>query len=269
MHDIPLGQETTYRFDYDASLLAPIPRLQGRQDLNIQPELFKGADIWNAYEISWLNENGLPKVRVACLIIPCQSPCIVESKSLKLYFNGFNQTVFVDDDAVIDVIRADISACVGTEITVQLFSVEQAVEFAIQSPSGFCLDYLPVECSVYDTEPALLQTGDGANNTDRVYSHLLRSLCPVTGQPDWATVSIEYRGCSLDRGSLLQYSVSFRNHPDFHELCVERIFSDLMRRFSPQELTVYARYLRRGGIDISPMRSTHLALIDNQRGLRQ
>jgi len=269
MHNIPLGQETEYRFDYDASLLAPIPRQLGRSELSIDAQTFVGVDIWNAYEVSWLNPQGLPQVRVACLVIPCHSPCIVESKSLKLYFNGFNQTVIQNEAELHATIVSDLSACVGADVDVQLMSVASAKSFAIQAPAGFCLDDLDVACNVYDTDANLLTEGDSDVNSDCVHSHLLRSLCPVTGQPDWATIHIDYQGCSIDRASLLQYIVSFRNHQDFHELCVERIFNDLMSRFAPKTLTVYARYLRRGGIDISPFRSTHELNAANQRGLRQ
>lgn len=268
MHNIPLGQMTEYRFNYDASLLAPIPRTLGRQALSIDASRFVGADLWNAYELSWLNTKGLPQVRVACLTIPCDSVNIVESKSLKLYFNGFNQTLFDDEDVLIATIKRDLSVCVGCDIEVELFSPDEAAPFEIQPLQSTCLDNLDVVCDVYDTDAHLLREGQ-SGSADRVHSHLLRSLCPVTGQPDWATVIIDYEGCSIERGSLLQYIVSFRNHQDFHELCVERIFTDLMQRFNPEKLTVYARYLRRGGIDISPYRSTHQIGMANLRTLRQ
>lgn len=268
MHNIPLGQETEYRFDYDASLLFPISRKQGRDQLAIDASLFQGLDLWNAYEISWLNPKGLPQVKVACLSIPCHSPKIVESKSLKLYFNSFNQSCFESLDEVANTIKRDLSNCVGAEVGVELTSVDQAPQFALHAAPGFCLDELDVSCDIYDTDATLLQCNDDTDG-DSVHSHLLRSLCPVTGQPDWASIYIDYEGCQIDRTALLKYIVSFRNHQDFHELCVERIYCDIWQRCKPTKLVVYARYLRRGGIDISPCRSSHAINIQNLRSLRQ
>ncbi len=269
MHHIPLGKDTEYRFDYDASLLAPIPRAEGRQSLAIDANQFVGMDVWNAYEISWLSPKGLPQVRVAKLVVPCHSPNIVESKSLKLYFNGFNQSTFASAAEVEATMKRDISACIGADVELQLLDVDTAQDFALANLPGDCLDQQDIAIDSYQTELALLEAGEGFVERRQVYSHLLRSLCPVTGQPDWATVFIEYSGRAIDEASLLRYIVSFRNQQDFHELCVETIYSHLWQRFELTALTVYARYLRRGGIDISPLRSSHPVTLPDWRQLRQ
>ena len=269
MHDIPLGKETGYSFNYDASLLAPIERAMGRKSLSIDPSIFFGKDIWNAYEISWLNEKGLPQVKVAKLVVPYHSPCIVESKSLKLYFNSFNQSTFASTEQVEALMQQDISRCVGAQVELLLQDVEHAQHFAIDAFAAECLDHQDITIDVYQTDPSLLIATNSMVEKRRVYSNLLRSLCPVTSQPDWASVYIEYSGQAIDEASLLRYIVSFRNQQDFHELCVETIFSHLWQRFDLKELTVYARYLRRGGIDISPLRSSRDIELPDWRQLRQ
>ncbi len=269
MHPIPLGKDTEYRFDYDASLLAPIPRAEGRHSLAIDDSHFVGMDVWNAYEVSWLSPKGLPQVRVAKLVVPCHSPNIVESKSLKLYLNGFNQSTFASETDVETTMQRDISACIGAEVELQLLDVDAAQDFALAKLPGDCLDHQDINIDTYHTELELLEAGEGSVACRQVYSHLLRSLCPVTGQPDWATLYIEYSGQAIDEASLLRYIVSFRNQQDFHELCVETIFSHLWQRFELNSLAVYARYLRRGGIDISPMRSSAPVTLPDWRQLRQ
>jgi 7-cyano-7-deazaguanine reductase len=269
VHSIPLGQDTEYRFDYDASLLAPIPRALGREKLGIDESQFVGVDVWNAYEISWLNSRGLPLVRLARLVVPCDSPCIVESKSLKLYFNSFNQSTFDSEAMVKDLMQRDISHCVGADVQLFLLPVDDSEAFIPSIMPGTCLDSQQISCDQYQTDKSLLQCGEGRVTDERVYSHLLRSLCPVTGQPDWASVFIQYTGQRIDEASLLRYIVSFRNQQDFHELCVETIFSHVWQQFDLDQLTVYARYLRRGGIDISPLRSSHQVTLADWRQLRQ
>lgn len=269
MHSIPLGQDTEYRFEYDAGLLAPIPRALGREKLAIDASQFVGVDVWNAYEVSWLNRRGLPQVRLARLSVPCDSPCIVESKSLKLYFNGFNQSAFDSEEEMQAIMQRDISACVGAQVALLLVPVDSSEVFLPAVMPGTCIDQQDISCDQYQTDVSLLQSREGRVDQQRLYSHLLRSLCPVTGQPDWASVFIEYSGQCIDEASLLRYIVSFRNQQDFHELCVETIFSHLWQRFDLESLTVYARYLRRGGIDISPLRSSHKVVLDDWRQLRQ
>lgn len=269
MHHIPLGKETEYRFDYDPSLLAPIPRSLGRESLSIDATSFVGVDIWNAYEISWLNNYGLPQVRIAKLVVPCNTPNIVESKSLKLYFNSFNQSRFGAENDVQSAMQRDISECVGGTVQLTLLSVDQAIDMQPSVMPGDCIDQQDIQIDHYQTELALLESAEGRVEKRQIHSHLLRSLCPVTGQPDWASIFIEYSGQAMDEASLLRYIVSFRNQQDFHELCVETIFSHLWQRFDLECLTVYARYLRRGGIDISPLRSSHDVELPDWRQLRQ
>lgn len=269
MKHIPLGKETEYRFDYDAALLAPIPRAMGRESLAIDATIFTGHDVWNAYEISWLNTRGLPHVSVARLVVPCDSPNIVESKSLKLYCNSFNQSRFASSEEVKCTMQRDISACVGAEVTLELFDVDTPSVFNPSQLPGHCIDHQDIAIETYQTDVNLLLSAEGTVKQRQLYSHLLRSLCPVTGQPDWGSLFIEYSGQAIDEAGLLRYVVSFRNQQDFHELCVETIFSHLWQRFELDALTVYARYLRRGGIDISPLRSSHSVALPDWRQLRQ
>ncbi|NRB42318.1 MAG: NADPH-dependent 7-cyano-7-deazaguanine reductase QueF [Pseudomonadales bacterium] len=257
---LPLGKETDYQFNYNASLLFPIARVQGRDQISLQSPLpFNGVDRWTAFELSWLTENGMPRVAIAQFDFSCDSENIIESKSFKLYLNSFNQTVFSCKKALIACMQRDLSAvCVG-EVNIKLFAVD---DYPVDEPDNyFCLDSLDVECSVYQPAADLLCTS-GIKGVWRLKSHLLRSLCPVTGQPDWASVYIHYSGREIDRASLLAYIISYRNHQGFHEQCVEQIFNDLLLNCKPDELTVYARFMRRGGLDINPLRTTRSA-IDN------
>ncbi|MDR2212393.1 MAG: NADPH-dependent 7-cyano-7-deazaguanine reductase QueF [Pseudomonadales bacterium] len=258
---IPLGQPSAYPTKYDATLLAPLPRAPNRQKLGLSGALpFCGADIWNAYEISWLNPAGLPQVARGRFIVACDSPNLIESKSLKLYLNSLNQEVFASRDALRERIARDLSAAAGTEVTVflQPFSGMQEL---LEAPDGLCLDTLDVECQVYQPDPSLLRLADASATftalVDEVlYTDLFRSRCPITGQPDWATVTLCYQGAQIDHESLLRYLVSYRLHDDFHEHCVERIFCDILERCQPQSLSVEANFLRRGGLDINPVRSS-------------
>lgn len=267
----PLGQSVDYDAGYDAGLLFPIARAQGRSELGIVDTAlpFGGCDIWNAYELSWLNGRGKPVVAWGELRVPASSPNIVESKSLKLYLNSFNQQRFDSIEAVAGTIRRDVSACVGADVAVELRLPAQWPSFAIELPEGIDLDALDIAVDTYQPAPALLRTVGDQVVTRRCHSRLLRSRCPVTGQPDWGAVCIEYRGREIDPAGLLAYIVSFRQHQDFHEHCVERMFCDISRQCAPEALTVYARYLRRGGIDINPYRSTEAGGAPNPRLFQQ
>lgn len=265
-----LGQSVDYDAAYDPGLLFAIPRLQGRQQLGLGAELpFDGCDIWNAYELSWLHPTGKPAVAWAGLRIPALSPFIVESKSLKLYFNSLNQTRFESAEAVAAAIRRDVSACVVADIDVQVRLPTAWSEFPIEEPAGDCLDDIEIAVADYTPRPDLLRLASDQRVTRRCYSRLLRSRCPVTGQPDWGTVCIEYSGREIDPAALLAYIVSFRQHQDFHEHCVERMFCDIRRQCVPEKLTVSARYLRRGGIDINPWRSSEPGSAPNPRLFQQ
>ncbi len=251
----PLGRQTDYVSRYTPALLFPIKRQEGRSAL--PPGVaFYGVDIWTGYEISWLEPGGKPRVAVGEFIFPCDSDAIVESKSFKLYLNSFNQSEFESLDLVEATLARDLSNCAGAPVEVSLHSPASFAQRGIQVLDGICLDDLSLSRVVYHPEPGLLRCQSGGEVEEQLYSDLLKTNCPVTGQPDWATLIIHYRGKPIDHESLLAYIVSFREHQDFHEQCVERIFSDLMRVCEPAFLSVYARYTRRGGLDINPFRAT-------------
>jgi 7-cyano-7-deazaguanine reductase len=253
---IPLGQQTEYVSQYDASLLFPIPRTKSREQLGITGDLpFYGRDIWTGYELSWLNDKGKPQVAVAEFSVPCDSPAIIESKSFKLYLNSFNQTRFSNLAAVQKYLERDLSAAAGANVAVSLQLQADSVLLIDTTFVGESLDELDIEVDSYHPNPDFLSVGtDEVQET--LYSHLLKSNCPVTGQPDWASLIVEYRGKKIDREGLLRYIISFREHQDFHEHCVERIFMDISAGCKPEFLSVYARYTRRGGLDINPFRSS-------------
>ena len=256
--NLPLGQETRYESTYNPQLLHPIPRSVSRAQLGLEGDAlpFTGADEWWGFELSWLNPKGLPRVAVARFRFAASSPSMIESKSFKLYLNSFNQTEFASVNAVRETLEKDLSRAAGSDVAVTLFDVEDPV-LAVQAPEGICLDQLDIETRSYQPDAGLLKLEEGAATVEEtLYSHLLRSNCPVTGQPDWATVSIAYHGPALDRAALLAYIVSFREHQDFHEHCVERIYCDLQRLAAFEQLTVCARYTRRGGLDINPLRTS-------------
>ena len=256
--DIPLGQQTDYVDHYDAALLSPIPRSLARDALALPAGAlpFKGVDVWNAYELSWLDQQGKPVVAMAQITVPCDSDCLVESKSLKLYLNGFANTRFVGEQAVAATMQADLSAAAGGPVTVRLQSLDDAAGEALQLPAGDCVDALSVSIEGFDYTPALLATMEGPTHTAQLYSHLVRSLCPVTRQPDWATVVVRYTGKPIAPESLLRYLVSFRNHSGFHEQVVELVYQDIQRQCAPQRLSVQGFFTRRGGLDINPFRSS-------------
>ena len=264
----PLGKEVGYPSEYAPQLLFPVPRAQIWADKGMPACPYQGYDIWNAYELSWLNKNGLPQVAVGEFRVPASSPNIIESKSFKLYLNSYNQTHFEDWSEVREYLEQDLAACAGEAVEVRLHRVNETnrIEPGFE---GVCLDDQDVVIDAYDVDASLLSVHGGDEITETLYSDLLRSNCPVTGQPDWGSVSIEYTGRPICREALLKYIVSFREHSGFHELCVETIFVDVMQRCAPRELTVYARYVRRGGLDINPLRSTTASRVGNIRLARQ
>ncbi len=268
----PLGKASSYADQYDASLLFPIARDDKRVEIGVSgtPPFF-GADMWTAYEVSWLNARGKPQVALAQIAVPCESPSIVESKSFKLYLNSFNGSVFADFDAVAQTLKQDVSAAVGAGVSVRLTRPEVFDAQAIHELDGLSLDRLDIDCSRYTPAPELLKVeAEEIPVTEVLVSHLLKSNCLVTGQPDWASVQISYSGRAINQEGLLQYLVSYRNHNEFHEQCIERIFMDIWRRCKPTKLAVYARYTRRGGLDINPYRTSHpAALPANIRTARQ
>ena len=273
-----LGKASAYVDQYDPTLLFPIARGGKRQEIGIAGEPpFLGADMWTAFELSWLNLRGKPQVALAHFAVPCESPNIIESKSFKLYLNSFNNTVFKDAREVQDRLRTDLSeaawrgAAQPSSVGVRLLAPELFDQEPVHELDGLSLDRLDVECTRYTPAPELLRADhDEAPVTEVLTSNLLKSNCLVTGQPDWGSVQIRYSGAQIDQEGLLQYLVSFRNHNEFHEQCVERIFMDIWQRCQPTQLTVYARYTRRGGLDINPFRTSHPgALPPNVRTARQ
>ncbi|MCK6416538.1 MAG: NADPH-dependent 7-cyano-7-deazaguanine reductase QueF [Giesbergeria sp.] len=274
----PLGKASAYADQYDPSLLFPLARAPKRSEIGITGSVpFVGADLWTAFELSWLNERGKPQVALAHFTVPCETPNIVESKSFKLYLNSFNQTRFATAQDVQARLRADISEAVwrgaqhpGT-VGVRLLLPEQFDQEPVHELDGLNLDRLDIECHTYQPAPELLRAATGeAPVSEVLVSHLLKSNCLVTGQPDWGSVRIAYTGPQIDQERLLQYIVSFRNHNEFHEQCVERIYMDLWTRCQPIKLEVYARYTRRGGLDINPWRTSHpQAMPKNVRTARQ
>ncbi|MDF1484334.1 NADPH-dependent 7-cyano-7-deazaguanine reductase QueF [Ramlibacter sp. H39-3-26] len=260
-----LGKRSAYADQYNAALLFPIARAGKRAEIGIagQPPFF-GADLWTAYELGWLNPRGKPQVALAHVTMPCDTPNIVESKSFKLYLNSFNNTHFDSAEAVRERIRADVGEAVSrgaaqaTSVGVKLLLPDAFDRQPMHELDGLSLDRLDVECTRYTPAPELLRASFGEPPVSEVLaSNLLKSNCLVTGQPDWGSVQIAYSGPQIDQEGLLQYLVSFRNHNEFHEQCVERIFMDLWTRCKPVKLTVYARYTRRGGLDINPWRTSH------------
>jgi len=268
----PLGKATAYLSEYDPSLLCPFPRQLKRDELGLGAKLpFTGVDIWNAYELSWLTPSGKPVVAMAEFRFPCESPNLIESKSFKLYLNSFNQTRIASPEALTATLAADLSQASGGAVNVFLTPLDDPAARHIGCLPGVCIDNLDLSDVTYALDPQLL-----ANATDKkkivaeeLHSHLLKSNCLVTRQPDWGSVLIRYHGPKIDRAALLRYLISFRQHNEFHEQCVERIFTDLSRFCSPERLTVYARYTRRGGLDINPFRSNFEETVDNLRLVRQ
>ena len=285
-----LGKATAYPDQYAPQTLFPIARQPQRSELGMTAGTalpFTGADLWTGYELSWLNPRGKPQVALVQVAVPCETPCIVESKSFKLYLNSFSNSRFVSADAVRQRISEDVGVSVWQPVAsvsqqapggappptvgVRLVLPEQFAAQTVQELEGLSLDRLDVECSDYQPAPHWLRADTAESAvTETLTSHLLRSNCPVTQQPDWGDIQISYSGAPIDQEGLLRYIVSLRNHNGFHEHCVERIFMDILRHCRPSRLTVYARYTRRGGLDINPLRTNHPGpLPPNVRTARQ
>ncbi|MDY1045385.1 MULTISPECIES: NADPH-dependent 7-cyano-7-deazaguanine reductase QueF [Pseudomonas] len=268
----PLGKSSEYVSTYTPSLLFPIPRAAKWAELGLSADTlpYTGVDVWNCFELSWLLPSGKPVVAIGEFSIPADSPNIIESKSFKLYLNSLNQTPFASVDALEKVLVQDLSGAAGKPVGVKVRRLEEVEAEGVVSLPGVCIDDLDITVSSYDhPQPELLRCDPARIVEESLHSHLLRSNCPVTSQPDWGSVCITYTGAALDPASVLAYLVSFRQHSDFHEQCVERIFTDLQHLLQPQKLTVFARYVRRGGLDINPYRSTEALDFANGRLVRQ
>ncbi len=268
-----LGKTSAYVTDYDASLLFPIPRAEKRAEIGITATLpFFGLDIWNAYEVSWLNLRGKPQIALATFLVPADSPNIIESKSFKLYLNSFNQTRLADSAALLALLKQDISSGFGAAVQVKLTLPDDFSTLKMAELDGLSLDRLDIEVDSYTPNPSLLTcAADAPPVEEKLVSNLLKSNCLVTGQPDWGSVQIHYVGAAINQEGLLKYLIGFRNHNEFHEQCVERIFVDILQHCKPQKLSVYARYTRRGGLDINPWRSNFSSnqFPSNLRNVRQ
>lgn len=265
-----LGQSTSYPKTYAPDMLYPIPRALGRAKLALPADALSiGMDWWQVFEMSWLNLHGISQVAMARLAIPATSDYIVESKSLKLYFNSLNFTEFDNQQAVKAAVEKDLSACLKTDVTIEIFEVNIANSLPISAPQGDCIDNALDSSDkkiaiVSDVDPSSLTVANQVASDSQLqilHSHLLRSNCPVTNQPDWGTLEIQIDSQPIDRAGLLEYILSFRQHNGFHEQCVEQIFSDLTQVFAPKTLMVRAWYTRRGGIDINPCRVSDISLL--------
>lgn len=273
-----LGQSTHYPKTYAPDMLYPIPRALGRANLALPADALSiGMDWWHVFEMSWLNSHGISQVAMARLAIPATSDYIVESKSLKLYFNSLNFTKFDNQQAVKATVEKDLSACLKTDVTLEIFEINIANSLAISAPQGECIDNALDNSDkkiaiVSDVDPSSLTVAhQGASDSQLqiLHSHLLRSNCPVTNQPDWGTLEIRIDSQPIDRAGLLEYILSFRQHNGFHEQCVEQIFSDLTQAFAPKTLMVRAWYTRRGGIDINPYRVSDISLLPSPSRLNR
>ncbi|AIA69997.1 putative GTP cyclohydrolase I [Pectobacterium atrosepticum SCRI1043] len=256
---LTLGKPTPYHDRYDAALLQPVPRSLNRDPLGIYPDSlpFHGADIWTLYELSWLNNRGVPQVAVGEMHLNAESLNLIESKSFKLYLNSFNQTTFDSWESVRATLANDLAHCAQGDVSVTLFKLSELEGQPLAGFTGECIDDQDIQIDNYNFNADYLATNeqDAPVVEETLVSHLLKSNCLITHQPDWGSVQIHYRGKRINREALLRYIVSFRHHNEFHEQCVERIFNDLMHYYQPEKLSVYARYTRRGGLDINPWRS--------------
>ncbi|MDN5680163.1 MAG: NADPH-dependent 7-cyano-7-deazaguanine reductase QueF [Ewingella sp.] len=258
LSQLTLGKSTPYRDQYDASLLQAVPRSMNREPLGLFPDNlpFHGADIWTLYELSWLNDKGLPQVAVGEISLNANSINLIESKSFKLYLNSFNQNKFASWDVVLETLTRDLSACAEGDVSVTFTRLEDVEGSPVGRFAGECIDNQDITIDSYEFSTDYLAQAAGDEMVEEsLVSHLLKSNCLITHQPDWGSVQIQYRGPKINREALLRYLVSFRNHNEFHEQCVERIFNDIMHFCAPETLAVYARYTRRGGLDINPGRS--------------
>lgn len=263
MHN-PLGNPTVYPASYDASLLFPIARSDNRIRLGIPdgPLPFRGYDAWRAYEVSWLDPGGKPVVAIGEFLVPASSPQMVESKSFKLYLNSLNQERFAELAQVQALMVRDVSQAAGAAVLVQLYSLNAFADLQCTEPEGLCLDHLDLGVTVYQPDASLLKSSLQDRVEESLYSNLFRSNCPVTAQPDWGTVSIKYSGPAIDHHALLRYLISYRHHNGFHEDCVEQIYTDLQQRCAPEQLSVAINFLRRGGLEINPVRTSAPASVD-------
>lgn len=268
--DTPLGRRTDYIDQYTPALLCPVPRWDAREVLDLDPEAlpFHGMDYWNAYEVSWLDGRGKPVVVMGEFSVPCNSRNLVESKSLKLYLNSFANSRFGSVAAVRSLMEKDLSDCAGGPVDVRLRTFDQAAADPWLEINGDCVDRLDIDIDS-GVEDIRLLTDQGPERTETLYSHLLRSLCPVTGQPDWATLVVRYTGAPISQVTLLRYVIALRNHQGFHEQIIEQVFTDILRQCQPRQLSVYGRFTRRGGLDINPFRSNFEERALNRRVVRQ
>ena len=278
LSQLTLGKATSYCSEYTPELLQAVPRSLNRDGLTISAEdlPFNGEDVWYGYELSWLNRSGKPIVAVAEFRFPCTSINIVESKSFKLYLNSFNQSRFSSWQDVENCLVIDLSNTCGSIAEVKLFSVDNCPALQISrqvfSEETICIDDIELDIENYQLDPTLLVDANSEDKTvknENLVSHLLKSNCLITNQPDWASIYIQYSGQKISQASLLAYLVSFRQHNEFHEQCVERIFCDIKKYCNVTDLTVFARYTRRGGLDINPFRSTSKLRAPMGRTLRQ
>jgi 7-cyano-7-deazaguanine reductase len=254
-----LGKKSIYTSQYDPTILFALPRQTNRIDLGISAaELpFTGTDRWYAYELSWLNHKGKPNIGVAQIDIAADSLNLIESKSLKLYLNSLNNSCFASAEEVIITIQQDLDHATQSKTAVKLISAQEIIKIQPAFLSGWCIDHLDISIDTYDVQPNLLKTNDHKVKAEILHSHLLKSNCLITSQPDWGSLVIEYSGPKIIPESLLAYIVSYRNHCEFHENCIERIFVDLMQHCQLDKLALYGCYTRRGGLDINPFRSNH------------
>lgn len=267
----PHGIPGDSRGEHALDRLHPIPRSEGRSRLHLESLPFSGVDIWTSYELSWLDLAGKPVVAIGEFRFPATSPNIVESKSLKLYLNSFSERRYESVEALRSALRDDLGQVSGADVEVRIEEVSPADPRPPGTLPGNCMDGIPVEISTYDLDPSLLSDSaePDLHVSETLHSHLFKSNCPVTAQPDWASIMIRYRGAKIRADRLLSYLISYRNHSEFHEQCVERVFVDIQRYCRPEALTVYARYTRRGGLDINPFRSDFEEAPDNVPLLRQ
>jgi 7-cyano-7-deazaguanine reductase len=256
---LPLGKKVAYRDTYEPDLLFPIPRQGKRAEIAIAGQLpFYGVDVWNAYEFSWLNAKGKPIAALLQLSVPCESPNLVESKSLKLYLNSYQHTKFASLEQALLAVTEDVSTACGVDVSVDIQLLQECSVGEFKNFPGMCIDDLDIDIDTYDLNPSFLKTDSNDIVVEELHSHILKSNCLVTGQPDWGSIAISYVGKKISHEGLLRYFVSFRNHDEFAEHCVERVFMDLMRYCQPEKLMVEGRYTRRGGLDINPFRTTEL-----------
>lgn len=270
MTELPLGKATSHPDEYAPDTLCRIDRAENRSRIGLGPELpFSGVDIWNAWDLTWLGEDGKPHTAIAEIRIPADSPGIVESKSMKLYLGSFAMSAFASPEAVRKRVESDLGNCVGAAVAARIDTLDSTRARGLQRLPGESLDRARVECREWQVNPNLLRANADDLVSEDLHTDVLRSLCPVTGQPDLGSLLVCYEGPRIDRASLLRYIVSYRRHQDFHENCVERMFVDLLDRCGPRKLTVYARYQRRGGLDINPFRSNFETSARNLRLWRQ